>query len=181
MIVCLLRAVNVGGHHSMKMVELQDLFATQLGFDNPRTFIQSGNIVFGARKMPDSAKLEKAIEERFGFHSDVILRTAEELSETIARNPFAGRAELDGSRLLVTFLSRDPAPDAAAKLQAMDMPGEEAHLRGRDLYIYFHEGVGKTKLKFPALARILGEPGTARNWNSVLKLAEMATGVGKGS
>jgi uncharacterized protein (DUF1697 family) len=172
-ILCLLRGVNVGGNHKMKMEELRQLFI-DLGYTNARTFIQSGNIVFKAQKMPDAKKLEKAIEERFGFHSDVILRTATEMQETIARNPFADREGLDGSRLLVTFLSRDPAPDGAQKLQAMDLAGEEAHLRGRELFIYFQNGAGKTKLKFPAVAKALGESGTARNWNSVLKLAEMA-------
>jgi len=158
----------------MKMDALRELFANQLGFDDPRTFIQSGNIVFGTRRIPDAAKIGKAIEKRFGFHADVILRTAEELRDTIARNPFAGRPELDGSRLLVTFLSRHPAVDCNEKLQAMDLAGEEAHLLGRELYLYFRGGVGRTKLKFPVLTRILGEPGTARNWNSVLKLAEFS-------
>lgn len=172
-IVCLLRGVNVGGNHKMKMDALRDLF-TELGYTNPRTFIQSGNIVFEARKLPDAMKLEQAIEARFGFHSGVILRTAAELRETIERNPFAGREGIDASRLLVTFLSRDPGAEAGAKLLALDLAGEEAHLRGRDLYIYFQQGMGKTKLKFPAVAKALGEPGTGRNWNSVLKLAEMA-------
>jgi uncharacterized protein (DUF1697 family) len=172
-VVCLLRGVNVGGSHKMKMDALRDLF-TELGYANPRTLIQSGNIVFEARRLPDSRKLESAIESRFGFHSDVVLRTAEELGETIHGNPFAGREGINPSRLLVTFLSRDPGTEAEASLHALDLAGEEAHLRGRDLYIYFQQGIGKTRLKFPALAKALGESGTARNWNTVLKLVEMA-------
>lgn len=172
--ICLLRGVNVGGHQ-IKMAELRDCFSETLGFEDVRTFIQSGNVVFRSRKKPDPQKIEKAVETRFGFHSDVILRTPEEWKETIARNPFAGRENLVSGKLVVTFLQRDPGTEAGAKLQALDLAGEEAHLRGRDLYIYFHNGMGKTKLKFSALTKAIGEAGTGRNWNSVLKLAAMAS------
>jgi uncharacterized protein (DUF1697 family) len=172
-VICLLRGVNVGSHQ-IKMAELRDLFAQGLGFQNVRTFIQSGNVLFETGKRPDAKGLEKAIHDRFGFQADVLLRTAAELDEAIARNPFAGREGIDNSKLIVTFLSRDHGQEAAARLQAMDLAGEEAHLVGNHLYMYFHEGVGKTKLRFPALAKAVGEPGTGRNWNSVLKLAAMA-------
>jgi uncharacterized protein (DUF1697 family) len=170
--ICLLRGVNVGGNHKVKMEELRAMFAGTLGYADVRTFIQSGNVVFTAARKPNPAPIEKAFAERFGFHSSMILRNADEMRALIAANPFAGR-DFDPSKLLVTFLSNDPGVEAARKLADFDTAGEDLALIGRDLYGYFHNGLGKTKLKFAALPKILGEPGTGRNWNSVLKLEAM--------
>ena len=177
-LICLLRGVNVGGHHKIRMEELRALFAEPLGYQNPRTFIQSGNVVFevrgGKKEVAITDEIEKAIEARFGFHSDVILRSPSEMAGVIERNPFVGRPALDPSRLVVTFLSRIPDADARVRLEFVDPAGEELYLIGRELYMYFRDGQGKTKLSLPKVARALGEAGTARNWNSVLKLEEMA-------
>lgn len=177
-LICLLRGVNLGGHHKIKMEELRALFADQLGYQSPRTFIQSGNVVFevrgGRKEVVITDAIEKAIEARFGFHSDVILRSPSEMAGVIERNPFVGRPALDPSRLVVTFLSRIPDAAAGARLASVDAAGEELHLIGRELYMYFRDGIGKTKLNFKKIARAVGEDGTGRNWNSVVKLEELA-------
>lgn len=148
-----------------------------LGLKDAETFIQSGNVIFltGERDLTKLViRIEKAIEKAFGFHSDVILRTAAELREVIAANPFAGRADVDNSRLLATFLASDPGDEARAKVRALRFDPEEIRIVGRELYIHYPNGVGRSKLQPGVFDKLLSIPGTARNWNTVLKLSEMA-------
>lgn len=175
-VISLLRGVNVGGHHKIKMDALRAMHES-LGHRRVRTCIQSGNVVFqtSARVMPRlAAEIGDAIERSFGFRCDVVLRSAAELRQVVARNPFAGRAGLDAAKLAVTFLPFEPAADARARLAAIPVAPEELHLLGREMYIYFPDGQGNTKLPFAAIAKALGAPGTARNWNTVTRLLEMA-------
>ena len=173
--ICMLRGVNVGGHNKIKMDALRDL-CESLGYSGARTFIQSGNVLFHTEaKEADriASRLSEAIGERFGFRPDVIVRTAAELRSSAARNPFAGRAEIDGARLLVTFLATEPSPAARDKVLSMKTGGEELQFAGRELYVYFPIGMGQSKLSMPALTKALGSQ-TGRNLNSVLKMIEMA-------
>src|SRR6266576_1851648 len=109
---------------------------------------------------------------RFGFRPGVILRTSSDLRDVIKKNPFAHR-DLDPSKLLVTFLATDPAPDAREALLRIKPVPEELRIAGRELYIYFPNGIGRSKLP-PLLDRILKNSGTARNWNTVTRLLAMA-------
>jgi uncharacterized protein (DUF1697 family) len=141
--------------------------------------VQSGNVVFAVRERHadlDSlpARLQSAIARKFGFSPDVILRTSSELRAAIAKNPFAKRARIDSSKLLVAFLARDPDAQARANFSAIKIAPEEAIFAGRELYIYFPNGVGRAKLSWPAIDRALKVPLTGRNWNTVTKLLEMA-------
>lgn len=175
-VVSLLRGVNVGGHHQVPMDKLRALHES-LGHREVRTYIQSGNVVFrtSARGLPRlAAEIGAAIEKTFGFRCDVVLRTAAELRAVVEHNPFAGRPGLDPAKLAVTFLPLDPPAGAAARLAALPIAPEEVHLISRELYTYFPNGMGRTKMPFAAVARVLGSPGTARNWNTVVKLLEMA-------
>ena len=178
--IALLRAVNVGGHNKIKMEDLRSLFES-IGLKPAVTYIQSGNVVFKA-KQKDPAKLaaaiEGAIEERFGFRSPTIVRSQSELDAIISRNPFAGRQGLDPSKLLVTFLSSSPGDEGRKKVQAIKTEPEELILDGREMFIYYKEGIGKSKLPGAMIERALGVSGTGRNWNTVLKLSEMANGIG---
>ena len=175
-IVSMLRAVNVGGHNKLPMAGLRALYAS-LGLHNPQTYVQSGNVVFlTAEKNLDrlARRIELAIEQKFGVHTDVILRTVDELKNVVKRNPFASRPEVHPGKLLVTFLAADPDRDAQANLRRMKPGPEETHLIGRELYIYFPNGAGQSRLSTAALGKALQTPGTARNWNSVTKLLEIA-------
>lgn len=172
----MLRGVNVGGHNQIKMEALRAL-CESLKFENPRTYVQSGNVIFKTKEKNSSAlakKIQNAIEREFGFRPEVILRTAEELRQTIAASPFGERCDVEPGKLLVTFLASEPGPEAQAKLLGLkDLP-EEIHLHGRELYIYFPDGAGKSKLPWASVASLLKTTGTARNWNSVTKMLEIA-------
>lgn len=180
-VISLLRGVNLG-RRRMKMEALRALHES-LGHQDPQTYVQSGNVVFATRDrnlLVLARSIEQAIEQTFGFPVPVMLRTASELREVIARNPFPSRAAAEPAKLHVSFLAAKPAPDAREKLlQFQDYP-EELHLEGRELYIYFPDGAGKSKLSTAALDRALGTPGTARNWNTVLNLLDLAGKRGPG-
>jgi len=174
-IISMLRGVNLGGHHKVNMEELRLLYEG-LGLEEPKTFIQSGNVVFGSkeRNLARLAKqIEDAIERKLGFHSDVILRTASEMREVIRKNPFAKLRGIEPSKLLVMFLAAQPDPETREKLEKIEANPEEVRLEGRDVYIYFPDGQGRSKLT-PVLGRILKNTGTGRNWNTVAKLLAMA-------
>jgi uncharacterized protein (DUF1697 family) len=139
--------------------------------------VQSGNVVFVAAEK-DLGKLarriEAAIEREFGFHSDVILRSASHMRSTVERNPFSGRVDVQPAKLAVTFLPEEPAAGAMEKLLAIPAGGEEPRLVGRELYVHYPNGMGQATLNLNAIVRALGITGTARNWNTVTKLLEMA-------
>jgi uncharacterized protein (DUF1697 family) len=174
-IISLLRGINLGGHRKIKMDELRILYET-LGLEEPKTFIQSGNVVFRSkeRNLTRLAKrIEEAIERKFGFRADVILRTASEMKEVVRKNPFAKRRDIVPSKLLVTFLANNLPTEVQEKLGKIEADPEEVRTERREIYIYFPDGMGRSKLT-PVIGRILQNTGTGRNWNTVIKLLEMA-------
>ncbi len=178
-IVSMLRGVNVGGHHKIKMDTLRALYES-LGLRDVQTHIQSGNVIFTTeRKNLDliRKRIEKSIERIFCFHSDVIVRTTDELRDVIARNPFAARRDIDPSKLLVVFLAKVPSPEAREKLLAIQADPEELRNEGRELYIYFPTSMARPKLSGALIEKTLQTPGTGRNWNTVRKLLEIAEGL----
>jgi uncharacterized protein (DUF1697 family) len=172
--ISLLRGVNVGGHNKISMDALRDLYR-QLGFHEPRTYVQSGNVVFGANDRCLMAKvLEDAIEGRFGFRPGVVLRTTEELGQTLKANPFAKRDGINPGLLLVSFLADAPGKPALAALQSAPIGPEEVHVAGREIFIYFPDGMGRSKFPWASLDRILKTTVTGRNLRTATKLLEMA-------
>ncbi|MBZ5586769.1 MAG: DUF1697 domain-containing protein [Acidobacteriia bacterium] len=172
----MLRGVNLAAHRRIPMAPLRGIYES-LGLQSPQSYINSGNVVFktdGRDWSRLSARIEHAIERSFGFRPDVILRTAAELRDAIAANPFASRPGIDPSRLLVLFLSGDPGPEARAQVRAIQADPEELHMRGREIFIYFPNGMGRSKLSWVALADLLKMSGAGRNWNTVTKLLEIA-------
>src|SRR5712692_9454840 len=175
-IISMLRGVNVGGHNKMKMDALRALYES-MKLRDARTYVQSGNVIFRTdeRDMARLAKrIEDGIERKFGFQSDVILRTAAEMREVIARNPFAKRRGIEPGKLLVSFLASEPGEEARERLRQMKCDPEELRIERRELYIYFPNGMGRSKLQWARLDKILKTPGTGRNWNSVTRMLEMA-------
>src|SRR5947209_1532813 len=147
-IISMLRAVNVGGHNRIRMDALRAVYES-LGLKDARTYVQSGNVIFRtqARNLNLLApRIEKAIESTFGFRSDVILRTTSELREVIARSPFATRQDIDPARLLVTFLAADPGAEARENLRKIKASPEELWIDGRELYIYYPNGMARPGL-----------------------------------
>jgi len=180
--IALLRAVNVGGYGKLSMVEFRKLLEG-LGFGNVQTYIQSGNAVFDA---PGSAKkvgatIAAALEKLLGARVDVMIRTHEELGRVIAGNPFAKEVEEDGgARVHVSFLTGPAAAGAEAAFRAIQekypQRRDRFHVAGEHIYFHFPDGAGETKFTGKALEKAIGAAGTGRNWNTVLKLWEMAKG-----
>jgi uncharacterized protein (DUF1697 family) len=169
-LVAMLRGVNLGSARRIKMDELRAVYES-LGLHAVRTHLQSGNVVFQAARGIAAARLEDAFEKRFGFRSEVYLRTPAELKDVVDRNPFPGA---EGSKLGVCFLAADPGDEARRKALALETPPEKMHAEGRELYVYFPNGMGRPKLNMAAVGRALGGSGTMRNWNTVVKLLEIA-------
>ena len=171
----LLRGINVGGNKKIAMPALKALFE-ELGFADVVTYIQSGNVVFRTSKA-DASVIEQRIAEVFGHEVTVILRTAAELAAVANGNPFLS-ADANLKQLYVTYLDRKPTGEAAGRLDSDRSPGDRYSLRGRELYLDLGNGAGRTKLTLDYLERTLGVKGTARNWNTVLKLVELTSSAG---
>jgi uncharacterized protein (DUF1697 family) len=96
------------------------------------------------------------------------------LKDVVARNPFADRREIEPGKLLVTFLTADPGEKARRQVRAIKTSPEELHIDGRELYVYFPNGMGRSRFPAGAIEKALAVSGTARNWNTVVKLLQMA-------
>jgi uncharacterized protein (DUF1697 family) len=163
--VALLRAINLGGTGKLTMTELKGV-CDELGFKDARTYIQTGNVIFRSALAEPTvkAKLEKALAPKLGKSHAALVRTRSELESIIRRNPFKSAV---ASRVLVLFLDEAPARDAFSDLR---IPGrEKVKLDGREVYIHYPDGMGRSKLKLP-----LTESGTGRNLNTVVKLAALS-------
>ena len=163
--IALLRAVNVGGTGKLSMVDLRSL-CEKAGLIDVQTYIQSGNVLFRSDlPAPEAAaKLDAALGEKLGKAPGVMIQNARQL-QTVAENaPFP---DAKTNLLHVVFLPNAAPADALDRLVAPD--GEEVQVAGHEIYVHYPGGSGRSKLKLPAL-----KPGTARNLNTVRKLAEMA-------
>jgi len=175
-LISMLRGVNLGSHNRIKMDELRALYKS-LKLEDARTYVQSGNVIFRTREKNSPAlakKIQGAIERKFGFAPEVILRTAEEMKQALASNPFARRHDVEPLKVLVTFLAAEPDAEAQAKLLGLKGYSEELHFNGRELYIYFPNGVGKSKFPWSSIEKFLHTTGTARNLNSVTQILQIA-------
>ena len=174
--ISMLRGVNVGGHNCIKMETLRTMYES-LGLRDVQTYVQSGNVVFrtSARDVASlGKKIEAKIEQTFGFRPGVIVRTSGELREVVRRNPFAARRGLEPGKLLVTFLSAHPSPEARSQILSIQADPEELRVDGREVYAYYPNGFGRAKLSSALIERTLQTSGTGRNWNTVTKLLEIA-------
>jgi uncharacterized protein (DUF1697 family) len=175
-LISMLRGVNVGGHNKIKMDALRALYES-LKLRDPHTYIQSGNVVFRNEErdlLVVTKRVQNGIERTFGFRPDVIVRTASELRDVIARNPFAKRRDIHPGKLLIMFLASDPAPEARDRVLRIKTDPEELRIDGRELYIYYPNGMARPKLSWAVIEKTLKTSGTGRNWNTVTKLLEMA-------
>ncbi len=151
-------------------------FLTELGFENVRSVLQSGNLVFGSRSR-FGAELERYLEmeavKRLALESDFHVRTADEWKSVIRQNPFRKEAERDPAHLVVLFLKTAPTAKDVAQLQAEISGPELVKAKGKQAYIFYPNGIGRSKLTNAMIEKRIGR-GTARNWNTVLKLDVIA-------
>jgi uncharacterized protein (DUF1697 family) len=141
-IISMLRGVNLGPHNRRKMEKLRALYES-LKLRKAQSYVQSGNMIFRSEARDLLAlgrRIEGAIEKKFGFRPPVILRSTAELREAIAKNPFAKRRDIESSKLLVTFLDRDPGKEIREQVLKIDTMPRELHMEGREVYIYFPNG-----------------------------------------
>jgi uncharacterized protein (DUF1697 family) len=175
-LISMLRGVNLGPHNRIKMDALRALYES-LKFEDPRTYVQSGNVILRTKEKnsPTLAKnIQHAIEGTFKCSPEVILRTTGELRKAIAASPFAKSRDLEPGKILVTFLAAEPGPEAHTALLWLKSYPEEIHLKGREVYIYFPDGAGKSKLPWSRVEKLFQTTGTARNWNSVTNMLAIA-------
>jgi len=170
--IALIRGINVGGHKKVKMADVKALCET-MGLRDVRTHLQSGNVVFRTAKT-DRARLAKDLESALSVDAKIILRTADELRAAVAANPMPEEAQRGPSRFIVVFLSEKPSAAAMQSLRDAYSGPEKMQLHGAELYIEYDAGMGTSKLNNALIERKLGVSGTARNWNTVTRLAEMA-------
>jgi uncharacterized protein (DUF1697 family) len=173
--VALLRAVNVGGNNLIRMAALRSV-CEEIGFRNVKTLLQSGNVVFDAKGNDNTVakRLAGAIEASHGFRPAIAVRTADEIADAMKRNPFGAEAKSDPTFLVIVFMAGPPTSGANQRVAAIEVDGERLHLSGRELHAYYANGQGKSKVTNAVLEKALGVPATARNWNTVTKLLELA-------
>jgi len=175
--IALLRGINVGGNRKISMSKLCQIAQT-VGLNDVQSYIQSGNLVFEAGKMKAidaTVLLEKAIEKNFGFHVDVIVRTATQWRKYSAGSPFP-TAENERPNLVLLGLCKERcSKDIAAQLSDRATQGEKIKVVGNAIWVDFGKSVGTSKLTPAVFDRAAGSTVTMRNWNTVLKLEQMLT------
>jgi uncharacterized protein (DUF1697 family) len=176
--VSLFRGINVGGHQSVRMDALKELHES-LGLQAVATYIQSGNVVFSSENA-DVTQIQKQIEygfaQTFGFQVNVMVRTAEEFNVMIENNPFQNQPMKESKWVVAMFLASQPMSTAREDIQKTYTGPEELYITGQEVYIYYPEGIGRSKLTNVFLEKKLKTMGTARNWNTVLRLQKMMQG-----
>lgn len=176
--IAFLRAINVGGYRKIKMHDLREMLEN-MGFRNVQTYIQSGNIVFDADESDPtvlSQTIEKQINSKFGHDVPVMIRTPEELKNLIEKNPFEGDDE-DPFKVYVLFFLKPPSKEKQQKLKDLSSDIERFEFVDGDLFSLVNKKTEK-KVNFSNgfVEKVIGIPGTNRNWRTVNKMLDMASG-----
>lgn len=177
--IALLRGINVGGHRKVPMAELRSV-VEQLGHSQVATHLNSGNVVFavappdappaGADPAALAAAIAAGLRERLSLDVDVVVRTAAQLDAVVAANPFDDAARTDPSHLVVVFY---PAPVGGPALDASRYGREQVVWDGAHAYVHYPDGIGRSRLTGDVLDGAAGQPGTGRNWRTVLAVHEL--------
>jgi len=175
--VALLRAVNLGSTRRVPMATLRETL-TDAGYEDVRTHLQSGNVLLSSptRSAASLGKaLKRMIEDAFGIHVDVAVRSGRQITSVARSHPF-GTARVDAAKLHVAFLTAKPTAAAAKKLRDLDFGREQFVLRGTEIYLHYPNGLGRSKMTPAIFERTLRIPATVRTWRVVNRLAELAAG-----
>lgn len=174
------KGINVGGHNRVPMAELRPKLA-DAGYADPVTILQSGNIIVTADQPDDAtgpaavaaavaASVQQLLADEFDVHVPCVARTAAEIEAILRRNPLGHIAD-DGSRYLVNFLSDEPSPEAVHELTEADHTPEVVHVEGSEAYVWAPDGIKALRLTYAHLERHFGVTATARNWNTLERIA----------
>jgi uncharacterized protein (DUF1697 family) len=174
--IVLLRGINIGSSNRIAMSELRGALE-EAGFADVRTYVQSGNVVLSSRLKPAETvrKIERLIRERFGLEIAVVARTRGELARVVKHNPLGDVAK-DHKRYQVSFLAEKLGRETQQRLEAAAVEPERVVFNGREIYAWHPAGVARSKLWAALASNKLGVPATARNWTTVTKLLELASG-----
>jgi uncharacterized protein (DUF1697 family) len=172
--IVLLRGINVGGHRRIAMADLRTVLET-LGYGSVRTHLQSGNVVLesGATAARLKREIEDGIAADLGVEVEVFVRSQKEIAAVIAHDPLGAVAD-NPSRYLVSFLSGKPSAAGVKEAKAIDVDPEQFVVHGREIYAWHPDGVHNSRLAKVLSEKRLGVTATARNWNTVTKLLELA-------
>ena len=173
--IALLRGINLGSRNRVAMPRLREVLEAA-GHEDVATLVQSGNILLTSAKQPATLEREisKLVLDEFGVEAATVVRTRDELAEVIERNPIPDGPSTP-KLFQVTFFSDEPGAEAVAELTAQDFGNERVEVIGREAYAWHPDGIQKSKLA-RELSKALRSGGTARNWNTVTKLLELADG-----
>lgn len=174
--ICLLRGINVSGRNKVLMKELRIAF-TKAGFNNVRSYIQSGNVIFTSKESYNLVlnNIKKILSQNYQFEIGIVLRILQDLKKIILLDPFEG-AELN--RKLVTFLSKKNNTFTSADVEMKKSETEEILITNSEIYLHCPLGYGITKLTNSYLEKITGVTCTTRNWRTIIKIEEIALNEG---
>lgn len=176
--ITILRGINVGGQKLLKMEALRKIF-TDLKFENVRTYIQSGNVIYTSHTTNINflnEQISKAIENTFGFHVPIITLTRNELKKAIRLNPFLKDETFEHSYFHITFLANTPTTESIETIKKLNFNEDKIEINGKIIYLYCPDGYGNSKLTNAFLEKKLNTIATTRNWkttNELLKIANL--------
>jgi uncharacterized protein (DUF1697 family) len=175
--ISFLRGVNMTGHNSIKMTDLSALYQ-KLGFIEPETFIQSGNVIFSTdkdTKVPEIASsIETAIKNTFSYDVPVMIRTLKEMRDLFNCNPYITEINFDPAKMAVIFLHETPSESQIQKVADVDYPPDKFSIIGNEIYTFCPNGFGRTKIYTNFFENKMKVTGTARNWKTVTTLLTLA-------
>ncbi len=174
--IAILRGINVGGNRKLLMADLKTI-CKGLGFQNIKTYIQSGNVIFHIEEQEHNklaTTLEMAIKKNHGFDVPVVVRTLAELKKIQDQNPFLKNADTSIDELHLTFLSEDPSTENLKKIETYNYTPDEFKIIGHNAFIKIPGKYHKSKLTNSFFEKKLQVKATTRNWKTVLKLMELA-------
>jgi uncharacterized protein (DUF1697 family) len=180
--ISILRGINVSGQKLIKMSDLQELFSA-LGYKNIKTYIQSGNVIFQSTKKNTAAlatEISKAITANYQFTVPVLVKSKQEIEETIKHNPFVKRTNIDLSKLHVTFLSATPDAALVSKIADINYDDDEFIVDENIVYLHCPKTYGNTKLSNNYFENKLKVTATTRNWKTVNELFSIAEKTSEG-
>jgi uncharacterized protein (DUF1697 family) len=166
----IIRGINVGGKNTIKMADLRNLYE-ELGLKNVITYIQSGNVIFQSK--PDKqlvSKIEEKLFDLYKLKASVIIRSTQQIRKVIKNNPFINETKMNPANSYVIFLNKKPDNRRIAEFKNHDYGPEKYFIAGNEIYLYCHNGYGRTKLNNNYFENKLNVTATARNWNTIIEL-----------
>ncbi len=176
-LISFLRGVNMAGHNKINMTRLSELFE-RIGLRQSETYIQSGNVIFNninnLKKDDVASLIENAIKDTFGLTVPAMIRNIDEIKKIISKNPFLNEKEFDPAKMAVMFLRFEPGEDQLLKVRDVNYPPDKFSILGKEIFVYCPNGFGRTRLYTNFFENKMKVIGTARNWNTINTILELA-------